>query len=89
MVRLTNQDGNSYFSSVLLSLIFGVGLVDGSFLRKRDLYNESRSDGVIVAWKADNSSIILIFRYWNYLSWFEAIKRFLVKVMEYIGEKSG
>ncbi len=63
---------------------------DGSFLRKGIYgYNESvRLDGVIVAWKADNSSIsALIFRYWVCPSGLERDKDFFSESRNTLGKQ--
>lgn len=86
-------DGNEVASPRFAFLDFlGLDLVDGSFSEGKGIYgyNESvRSDGVIVAWKADNSSILYSFSGIGCARLGLSDKDFLVKVMEYIGKKGG
>ena len=55
-------DGDEVVSPRFAFLDFlGLNLIDGSFSEGKGIYgyNESvRSDGLIIAWKADNSSIL-------------------------------
>jgi hypothetical protein len=86
-------DGNEVVSPRFAFLDFlGLKLADGSFSEGKGIYgyNESvRSDGVIIAWKADNSSILYSFSGIGCARLGLSNKDFLVKVMDYVGKNGG
>ena len=86
-------DGDEVVSPRFAFLDFlGLDLVSGSFSEGKGIYgyNESvRSDGVIIAWKADNSSILYSFSGIGCARLGLSNRDFLVKVMKYIGENNG
>ena len=86
-------DGGEVVSPRFAFLDFlGLDLVSGSFSEGKGIYgyNESvRSDGVIIAWKADNSSILYSFSGIGCARLGLSNRDFLVKVMKYIGENNG
>jgi hypothetical protein len=86
-------DGDEVVSPRFAFLDFlGLDLVSGSFSEGKGIYgyNESvRSDGVIIAWKADNSSILYSFSGIGCARLGLSDKDFLVKVMKYIEQNGG
>lgn len=86
-------DGDEVVSPRFAFLDFlRLDLVSGSFSEGKGIYgyNESvRSDGVIVAWKADNSSILYSFSGIGCARLGLSNQDFLVKVMKYIEQNGG